>query len=64
VQDRLLSADEVAQRLGFSKQTIWGMARRGELPTVRIGTRRVKFSSDDLERWIERRTTTRPRGTR
>jgi len=39
------------------------MSRRGEIPTVRLGPREVRYRPQDIEAWIARRTTSRPRGT-
>jgi predicted DNA-binding transcriptional regulator AlpA len=39
------------------------MSRRGEIPTVRIGPREVRYRPEDIKAWIARHTTSRPRGT-
>jgi excisionase family DNA binding protein len=59
---QLLTADKVAEILGIPKGHVYALARRGQLPTVRIGPRFVRFDPRDLELWLNRRTTTRPRG--
>lgn len=61
---RLFCADEVAAVLGVPRTFVYALARRGELPTVRIGERYVRFRSGALDAWIEAQETTRPRGTR
>lgn len=63
VQDQLLTADRVAERLAVPKSHVWRLARRGEIPVIRIG-RLVRFDPDDLQLWIDRRTSTKPKGTR
>jgi predicted DNA-binding transcriptional regulator AlpA len=35
--DRLLTADEVAQRLGVRTQWVWAQARAQRIPHVRLG---------------------------
>jgi excisionase family DNA binding protein len=60
---RLLGADEVASLLGVPTGFVYSLARRGELPNVRIGERYVRFRAHALERWIADQETTRPRGT-
>lgn len=60
---RLLGAGEVASWLGVPTAFVYSLARRGELPTVRIGERYVRFRAQALERWITELETTRPRGT-
>jgi excisionase family DNA binding protein len=60
----LLTAVEVAELLAVPKTRVRSMSRRGEIPTVRIGLREVRYRPDDIDRWIARRTTSWPRGTR
>jgi excisionase family DNA binding protein len=60
---RLLTAVEVADLLAVPKTRVWSMSRRGEIPTVRIGAREVRYRAEDIDAWIARRTTSRPRGT-
>jgi excisionase family DNA binding protein len=64
VNQPLLTAEQVAALLAVPKTRVWSMSRRGEIPTVRIGPREVRYRPEDLETWIARRTTSRPRGTR
>lgn len=40
-----------AKMLGISRTTIWSMANRGELPSVKIRRRRM-FSPTTLREWI------------
>ncbi len=61
---RLLGVADVAQLLGVRETFVYALARRGELPTVRIGDRYVRFRPEALWAWIERQESTRPRGTR
>jgi excisionase family DNA binding protein len=61
--ERLLTAGEVAELLAVPKTRVWSMSRRGEIPTVRLGPREVRYRPEDIERWIARRTSSRPRGT-
>jgi len=52
----LLDLHEVARALRVSERTAWGLARRGDLPAVRIG-RRLLFDPADLRAFIERQKT-------
>jgi excisionase family DNA binding protein len=49
----LLTAEDVAQILRVPRAFVYSLARRGELPTVRVGDRYVRFRDDALRRWIE-----------
>jgi excisionase family DNA binding protein len=60
---RLLTANDVAKVLRVPRSFVYALARRGELPMVRIGDRYVRFRRDALERWIEGCETTERRGT-
>lgn len=60
----LLTADDVAAVLGVPRTFVYALARRGELPTVRIGERYVRFRGPALEQWIADQESTRPKGTR
>jgi len=59
----LLTASDVAKILRVPRAFVYTLARRGELPTVRVGDRYVRFRDDALRRWIEECETTGPRGT-
>lgn len=54
----LLTPEQTAQCLGVCIQTLLTMARRGGIPSVRIG-RKVMFTHDDLTAFIERSRRTR-----
>lgn len=47
----LLTVDEVARYLRLQPGTVRGMARRGELPVVKVG-RRWRFKHSQIERWL------------
>jgi predicted DNA-binding transcriptional regulator AlpA len=59
----LLDAAQVAERLALPRQRVWELTRRGALPVVRISARELRYRPADIEAWIRRRTTTRPKGT-
>jgi len=48
---RLLTADQVAERLGVPKSWVYARARAGRIPTVRLG-RYYRFRPAALEDWI------------
>jgi excisionase family DNA binding protein len=51
--DRPLSLKQAAERLGVSKASITRLVRSGELPTIRVGARRL-ILPDDLTAFIKR----------
>ena len=54
---RLLTAREVAHRLGMSAETVLRWRRRGELPGRVLPGGAIRFRQDDLEAWLEERAT-------
>lgn len=50
--DRLLTAGEVAERLGIPVSWVREGARSGAIPHVRLG-RYVRFDLDDVDRWLQ-----------
>lgn len=51
----LLTAKEVSSILRLSPSTVYDLERRGELPSVRIGQRIVRFLAEDIERLVRER---------
>jgi excisionase family DNA binding protein len=52
---RLLTAREVAERLGVSVETILRWHRRGDLPGVRLSSNVLRFDVDDVDAFIAER---------
>jgi excisionase family DNA binding protein len=49
--DRLLSVDDVAQRLGVPRSWVYQKAEAGVLPAFKVG-RYIRFSGEALESWL------------
>ena len=47
----LLTVDEVAERLGVTKDRVWAQARAGRIPHVQLGRYR-RFREEALDRWL------------
>ena len=54
-QPLLLTPAQAAKALAISPRKLWAMTASGEIPHVRIG-RSVRYSLDDLHRWIDEQT--------
>jgi excisionase family DNA binding protein len=52
---QLLTADDVAAFLRVPRSLVYALARRGELPVIRIGERYVRFRAEAIEQWTEAR---------
>jgi excisionase family DNA binding protein len=51
--ERLLTAAEVAERLGFTERYVWRLGREGVLPRIKLpGRKYVRFAEGDVERFI------------
>jgi excisionase family DNA binding protein len=62
--ERLLTAREVGDVLGFSSATIVDWFEAGKLPGFRIGGR-LRFRLSEVEAWLEaQRGSVTPRGAR
>jgi prophage regulatory protein len=52
----LLSVHEVCSTTCQTRSTLHEAVRRGDFPApVRVGTRRIAWRSEDVQRWIESR---------
>ncbi len=56
MNETLLRFEDVERMLGISRETIYRMIKRGEIPTVRIGMRNVRFSPSDIDRLVQKST--------
>jgi len=52
MEARLLKSDEVAEILRISRSMAYALMKRGDIPTVRIGTS-VRVRPEDLEKYIK-----------
>jgi excisionase family DNA binding protein len=57
--DRLLSAAEVAELLGFSSSWVLDRFEAGDLPGIRFGRKgaRVRFDPSDVNAFLDKRRT-------
>jgi excisionase family DNA binding protein len=49
--DKLLTADQLAERLGMKTEWVWAQARAGRIPHVRLGRYR-RFRESAVEEWL------------
>ena len=50
--DRLLTAEEVAERLGMRIDWVWAQARADRIPHVRLGRYR-RFRESAIDAWLQ-----------
>jgi excisionase family DNA binding protein len=48
---KVLSPEQAAEILGVTRQTVWALTRRGEIPYRRLG-RKVLIEEEELEKWF------------
>jgi len=53
---RLLTGRQVADRLGVSTKTVLRWALDGQLPSIRLSSRAIRFPEDALDAWLMERT--------
>jgi excisionase family DNA binding protein len=51
--DRLLTARQVADRLGVSAETVLRWTRRGALPGFKLPGGPIRYRDDDLVAWLD-----------
>lgn len=49
---RLLTAEDVAELTGMTKQWVWAQARADRIPHVRLG-RYCRFREEAIDAWLE-----------
>lgn len=52
VTGRLLTAEEVAELTGMTKEWVWAQARADRIPHVRLG-RYCRFREEAIDAWLE-----------
>jgi excisionase family DNA binding protein len=57
VNERLLTARDLAERLAVSPETILRWMRRGQLPAVKMPGGAVRFRPEAIDSWLGERTT-------
>ncbi len=51
---KMLNAAEVAGMIGVSKYTVYEWARKGIIPTLKIGPRKVFFPAMEIDKFLDR----------
>jgi excisionase family DNA binding protein len=52
VSDRLLSAGQVAGKIGMTTDFVYALTRRDAIPYLRFG-RTLRFRAEAIDRWLE-----------
>jgi excisionase family DNA binding protein len=52
VPDRLLTAEDVAGRIGMTPAFVYKLCREGRIPHLRFG-RSIRFRWESVERWMD-----------
>ena len=60
MNDRLMRREEVEERTGLARTTIYRKMREGSFPEpIQVGVRAVRWPSSEIETWLS----SRPRAT-
>ncbi len=49
----LLTQDEAADILKLSARQVLRLANKGQLPSVHLPNKEIRFDPDDIRRWVE-----------
>ena len=53
MESRILRCQEILERIGVSKATLYRMVKRGDFPKqCRLGSRAVGWHSQDVDAWF------------
>lgn len=61
LEKEVMTAEELAEYLSFSKNWVYRKAEAGELPGVKLGNR-WRFKKSVIDRWLEKRIAAEERG--
>jgi len=59
---RLLTGRQVADLLNVSQKTVLRWALEGELPSIRLSNRAIRFREQAIDDWLEQREATPAQG--
>jgi excisionase family DNA binding protein len=57
-----ITVEEAGRRLGISRGLAYELVRRGEIPSIRLGCRRIVIPAGAVEAIVRERTTTAAAG--
>ena len=53
---KILRFDEVAERTGLSRTTVWRLERQGQFPArIQLSPRAVGWPAEEVEEWLKSR---------
>lgn len=50
----LMTVSELADYLNVKPEAIRNLARRGEIPSVKVGRRLIRFRKSEIDAWLEK----------
>ena len=50
----LMTVSDLAVYLNLKPETIRNLTRKGEIPSVRVGKRLIRFKRSEIEAWLEK----------
>ena len=53
-EEKLVTVRQVVERTGISRNTVYALVKRGEMPHIPIGER-IYFRLSRIDRWFEER---------
>lgn len=56
MNDKLLTAEQVAEMLGFTVGTIYNLVSQGRIPYIKLSKRALRFRADEIDKWIKEKS--------
>jgi excisionase family DNA binding protein len=50
--EKLLTIEQIAEKLQISDTTLYKLARSGKIPAIKVGNQ-WRFKMEDIDRWLE-----------
>lgn len=62
MDEKLISAKDISERCKVNLFTVYSWARRGIIPSIRLGPKLIRFSARSIEEFITEKKTQEPPG--
>ena len=56
METKLMTYEQLCQRYGFKRGTVYSLVHEGRIPHIRLGRRFVRFDAKAIDAWIQSRS--------
>ena len=57
--EKLMTVKEVADYLRLNREVVLRKARKGEIPTIKVGTKTYRFYKEQIDEWLKSKSITK-----